>query len=147
MLPAIKSLLSYSNQKVLNRYSRDYPDNQLKSDEAFAELMKYFWLSQKHKTEISVDPHNESLKFHCVIHKEMSDMDDMWHTFLLFTQDYLNFCMEFFDGYIHHTPIGEEEQKDLLLPDFELELNRYLSYIYDNLGQETVEKWFSSLLV
>lgn len=31
-------------------------------------------------------------------------VDDAWHTFILFTRDYLESCRRAFGGYLHHTP-------------------------------------------
>jgi hypothetical protein len=65
----------------------------------------------------------------------------MWHTFLLFTKDYLNFCNNYLDGeFFHHVPLSEPIE-DLDINNYELELSRYLSYIYDRLGEETLIKW------
>lgn len=32
------------------------------------------------------------------------DVDEVWHTFILFTRDYTDFCNEVFGRYIHHQP-------------------------------------------
>ncbi|MYM25498.1 hypothetical protein GTP46_22975 [Duganella sp. FT135W] len=31
-------------------------------------------------------------------------IDEVWHTHILFTQDYLNFCMSVFGEFLHHAP-------------------------------------------
>lgn len=31
-------------------------------------------------------------------------VDEAWHEFILFTQDYADFCSQFFDRFLHHTP-------------------------------------------
>lgn len=71
----------------------------------------------------------------------MSDIDNMWHIFLLFTLDYQNFCKDYLRGiFFHHIPATSkiEMSKD----EYELDLSRFLSYVYDNLGEETLTKWF-----
>ena len=74
----------------------------------------------------------------------MAEIDDMWHTFLMFTEDYANFCERYFGRFIHHSPRDENEK---INPDvFELELTRFLSYVYDKLGEETVSVWFAELI-
>jgi hypothetical protein len=70
----------------------------------------------------------------------MNEIDDMWHTFLLFTKDYMSFCKDYFDEYIHHIPNTEEES--MKEDQFKDNLTRYLSFIYDTLGEETVINWF-----
>lgn len=74
------------------------------------------------------------------MHKEMEEIDNMWHTFLLFTKDYMSFCDKYFKCYIHHNPFDKNIIE--LEKDFIDELTKYLSYIYDNLGEETLIKWF-----
>jgi hypothetical protein len=37
------------------------------------------------------------------------DVDELWHTFLLFTQEYADFCMNTFGKIIHHRPCSQEE--------------------------------------
>lgn len=71
----------------------------------------------------------------------MSDMDNMWHTFLLFTKDYYEFCSNHLGGvFFHHEPIINND--NTLDENYEQELTLYLSYIYDNLGEDTLMKWF-----
>lgn len=70
-------------------------------------------------------------------------MWDMWHTFLLFTKDYMFFCENYFNEYIHHTPNTLEDE--FTEEQFKTDFTNYLSFIYDNLGEETVVKWFDSL--
>lgn len=140
----LETLMSYKNPHVINRYQKDYPNNKMPAEEAWAELMKYFWIGEKLYHDKKAQPENEELNFQCVVHKEMREIDDMWHSFLLFTIDYKEFCEKYFNHFIHHIPNTHE-----IIPsqeEYELELNRYLSYIYDNLGEETLKKWFAECL-
>ena len=144
MLPELPNLLQYKNTNVLNRYALDYPHNQLKPEEAFAELLKFFWLSLKHEDDKRRFPEDKELNFICGIHTEMKEIDDMWHTFLLFTKDYMCFCQQYFGKYFHHVPTTDEGR--LTSHAFELDFTRYLSYVYDNLGEDNLVKWFGLLL-
>ena len=109
------TLLTYKNEMVISRYRNEYPNSRMSAEEAFSELMKYFWLCQKFA----------------------SDKD----TFLIFTRDYLEFCDNFCNGiFIHHDPLPEKATISKKM--YESELNRYLTYIYDNLGEKTLVKWF-----
>jgi hypothetical protein len=48
------------------------------------------------------------------------EVDEVWHTFILFTRDYSRFCEEVFGFYLHHhpgldsQPIGPEPRKRFL---------------------------------
>jgi len=37
-------------------------------------------------------------------------VDEFWHTFLLFTVPYVNFCRDVLDYYAHHVPVGSDEE-------------------------------------
>lgn len=139
---SLSQLLSYQNKNVLSRYSRDFPNNQLSAEEALAELIKFFWLSDLHEKE-KVTNSDEALLFTCMMHEEMREIDDMWHTFLLFTKEYQEFCWSYFGYFIHHAPFTEDNKR-IVNERYPIELERFLSYLYDKLGQETVMKWFKA---
>jgi hypothetical protein len=133
-------LLQYKNQAVIERYERDFPNNALNGEAAFTELMKYFWLANHHKIIRNLDPDNEALNFSCYLFPEMKEIDDIWHSFLLFTKDYMEFCDTYFGEFQHHTPIESDEIASN--EEIETHLTRYLSFIYDTLGEQTVQLWF-----
>lgn len=145
MIVPIEKVLSYKNNHVTQRYEKDFPNNTLSAEEAFDEMLKYLWLSQKLNADKKYNPTNKNLAFSCVMHHEMSNIDDMWHTFLLFTKDYMDFCHLYFGKFIHHKPFTEDEA----IPTeehFASELTRYLYYVNEHLGEATLKKWFSELV-
>lgn len=140
MFCQLKEIFSYENPAVFERYERDFP-NHMSPKSAFREVVKYLWLSRKHTVDKCAQPNNESLKFTCSMYPEMREIDDMWHTFILFTVDYSKFCYKYFGTFMHHVPKTSGE-KSLDPQAFEIEFTRYLSYVYDNLGKKTIECWF-----
>lgn len=143
MTCTLTEILQYKNIHVLNRYQKDFPNSSISAEEAFTELLKYIWLVAKQANDKSNNPKNVNLNFTCSMHEEMIDIDNMWHTFLLFTKDYHDFCTRYLAGhFLHHFPEIEKENK-LTGQEYANELNNYLSYIYENLGAETVMKWFN----
>ncbi|KGP62241.1 hypothetical protein EP47_01455 [Legionella norrlandica] len=142
MYPNLNDLLNYRNDKIIARYNIDYPNTEMSGEEAWQELMKFIWLSHKHKIDRENYPENINLDFSCVIHEEMSDIDNMWHTFLLFTKDYHQFCHTYLNGaFLHHDPLSVNN--DLISEEqYALELTCYLSYIHEHLGEETLVRWF-----
>lgn len=137
-------MLSYHHQPILKRYADDFPNNNMSAQEAFSELIKYIWLCKKHEEDRG-KLQDEALNFTCFIHEEMREIDDMWHTFLLFTQEYHKFCQLYVGYFFHHQPYtGEQEAMSPL--QYQRELTSYLTYIYDNLGEATVRKWFKEEL-
>ena len=138
----LTTLLAYENQLVIERYERDYPKNKLTGKKALQEFLKYVWICLKHADDLKKQPENTILHFKCVMHQEMKEIDQFWHTFLLFTRDYQLFCTAFLgDRFFHHEPVN---WKETVIDEtvYELELTRYLNYLYDHLGPETVSNWF-----
>lgn len=141
---SLQAALAYENPYLLDRYTRDYGHNRLSAEIALAELIKYLWLCEKHRQDREASPENTELHFECNMYPEMSDIDDIWHTFLLFTQEYQEFCLKYLGRFIHHVP---ETKFELIEPQsFETELARYFSYIYDHLGEDTLKLWFAEHL-
>ena len=141
----LSQVLKYHNQTVLDRYTKDYASNEMPAEEAFSELVKYMWLCQQHKID-QLRCNDTALAFTCVMHPEMREIDHMWHTFLLFTKDYQDFCMGYFGDFFHHQPLSDEE-KNMPAEQYTIELQRYLTYIYDKLGEQTLSIWFGECLL
>ncbi len=142
---ALNKLLQYKNPELIARYRKDYPKNKISPQKALRELLKYFWLCAKYQEDKKKNPRDASLRFSCSVQYEMKEIDDMWHTFLLFTVDYTAFSKKYFGKFIHHIP-NTKKQKKLSKAQHEKELTLYLSYIYDNLGANTLRTWFADLL-
>ncbi len=146
MLVSLDNLLLYKNIKIIERYNKDFSyKNLLSGEKAFKELLKYLWLSRKLELDKEANPIDMRLDFSCVMHHEMSEVDDMWHTFLLFTKDYMIFCDQYFGKYMHHMPFTETD----MIPTEETfcsELKKYLCYTNQHLGEKTLLTWFGQLL-
>ncbi len=144
-LPALEILLKYKHSHVLKAYAKRYPNHALPAEQAFQEVLKYLWVTVKLAQDQQENPSNIQLPREIGIMKSMIEIDDMWHEFILFTEDYTNFCDEYFGGYMHHLPSVEENGVEPEPPTFE-ELEKIIGYIYDNLGEDTVRVWFSHYL-
>lgn len=144
VLPNLEQVLKYENCNIIKRFNKEFSQSSLTAEEALANLIKYFWLCRKHELDKANNPHDESLQFECCIHTEMTDIDNMWHTFLLFTRDYHDFCSKYFFKFIHHVPNTGEHK--LSREEFVIDFTLYLSYIYDNLGEDTLRQWFAEHL-
>lgn len=139
----LDELLKYKNDEVIERYSKKYPHSVLSAEEALSEFMKYVWLCLKHTSDKKCFPQNNLLNFTCAIHAEMEEIDNMWHTFIIFTRDYKKFCDDYLGGdFFHHVPASMKMPK-ITKKKYKEDLNRYLNYIAENLGEETLIKWFA----
>lgn len=134
-------LLSYQPAIVLSRFEKDYPSSRFSANEVWAELMRFFWLCQHHYHARMQHPDDDALNFTCGMKGLIPEMDMMWHTFLLFTQEYAEFCQRYFGRFLHHSPITEK----ISFQESEVPFRKYLSYIYDHLGEETLKRWYQTM--
>ncbi len=140
----MKSLNEIKNFKhigVIDRYNKDNPEYANQGNQIFEDLMIFFWASNQHSIDQKENLNNKDLDFVYIMDEKMLQIDRMWHVFLLFTKDYMDFCEEYFGEYIHHLPDivpGMEKSEK----DFEVNLERFLNYNYDLLGHEVIERWF-----
>lgn len=135
----ISDVLNYKNKNVIDRYEKDYINSKKNSSDVFNNLLNYLWLKNKLIQDKQKKPYNDKINLYpYVLYPQMKEMDDMWHTFLLFTKDYREFCQSFFGDFIDHEPnIEGIEIKDTQ------GIEAWLYYIGDNLGEKTLREWFS----
>ena len=143
---ALAKFLAYDNKEIIARYQRDYPLTKMPAEQAFLELMKFIWLSATQQFLRKKFPQKTDYHFSCVMHAEMEDIDNMWHTFLLYTKDYYDFCRHHLHGeFFHHVPqpvLAKEMEPDA--NEYIKELERYLIFIEQHLGEETLASWFET---
>jgi hypothetical protein len=142
MLPELSELLTYHHPKVIASYVRTYPGSEEKANTLFQDMLRFLWISRKHQSDRSLHPDDEQIQFQFVMHEEMREIDNMWHNFILYTHDYIAFCQRYFGEYLHHVP----DVADTItsgVEEFSDDLEKYLLYTYDNLGEETVRRWFA----
>lgn len=142
MLPELTELLNYKHQNVIKSHIRTYAINEYKASTLFDDMLRYLWISRKHMFDRKQSPELETLKFQFVMHEEMRDIDNMWHNFILYTNDYTQFCLKYFGEYLHHVPDVAETMSQTR-DEFATDLEKYLSYVYDHLGEDTMRRWFA----
>lgn len=126
-----KLVLDYFNIIVIKRYCYEYNKSIEFGTELFQAFLKFMHISD-------ILGRKKILTY---IINEIVEIDKMWHTFLLFTREYELFCYKFFNRFIHHSPVTEEnpapkkEDKKILLAHFVKE-------IYQEFGKETLVEWF-----
>lgn len=143
MLPTLEALLTFRHRGSIRTYMRTYATEEATAEQLFIEMLKYLWISSKHRSDLKETPADPSLQFNFVMHQEMRDIDNMWHGFILYTQEYTDFCQRYFGGYLHHVPDVAEGLKPSD-DEFARDMTNYLSYVYDHLGEATVRTWFSA---
>jgi hypothetical protein len=142
VLPSLNEILTYRHPGVLKNFSLGLPELADRAEELFDDMLRFLWLTKQHEIDLLARPDDEALQFLFVMHEEMRDIDSMWHVFILHTHDYMAFCDRFFGSYMHHEP-GIADSHPQSPADFETDLGKLLSYVYDTLGEATVRRWFA----
>ena len=146
--PSIESVLAYQNDDVVHRFAEGHSVSVSDAQEIFTETKRWLWICAKRK--VMVD--NGEIDFMPFpLFNEANAIDLMWHTFLLYTQDYADFCNQYFGFFIHHQPRSRAErlewQKTIQEnPDYAREvrketLRKSYEYLYDEIGPEILVKW------
>lgn len=132
----LSDVTAYENAKVIHRFRRNLNISEEDAKDIFIELMKWIWLCAK--AQAIRENGESSLPVFLRIQSGMIVIDEMWHSFILHTRDYVEFCDRFFGKYIHHTP----SRFDFVAPT-EQETELQLRFISENLGGiEGLKKWY-----
>lgn len=90
----MQRVIDYPIPKVLARYQKDYKVTAMEAKEHEKELKRYFIMGHQYPEEC--------------FEMYSDEVDNLWHTFLLYTKEYQKFCFENFGHFIHHNPIDKE---------------------------------------
>lgn len=137
VVPEIETILQYKNLNVIKKFNAQFPVSIEESEDIFVELMKWLWLCSNHYHDIKLGKKDSQM---IVSFGGTRIIDEMWHTFILFTYDYELFCKKYFNHFIHHFPevpqIGEEAKLS------KEDARKMMKHVYEYLGEETSYKWY-----
>ena len=133
----LEALLQYKNENVISRFTDLFEVPEEEAEDIFTETKKFLYISRQPGVFIP---------------DELLIVDEMWHNFILFTATYHDFCARYFGGFLHHLPASKGEkiqQQQQLSADavsvrnaFKQKLATFMNITYDQLGRETVVRWF-----
>ena len=137
---SLDKALKYQNDEVVHRFTTLWDVSVAETQDLFLETKKWIWLYAQ--------PEKPRLK----ITTPLLMIDEMWHNFILFSRDYMKYCYDCFGRYIHHAPIPHSEKKEEQKQDkvdpigaaakrMQEQIEQY-GFIYQNLGVETLLKWY-----
>jgi len=134
-LCSLEELMSYRCGPAVAVFRRKYLVSEETALDLWSDLLKWLWLGRFHQ----IDPHEgkpESL-FIC---PSIIAIDEMWHAFLLCTEDYAEFCQRFFGEFLHHVP-NPDHTEEIVYED----LASNYRYVLRHLGGRTAVRWYFSL--
>ncbi|WP_315814861.1 hypothetical protein [Paraflavitalea speifideaquila] len=133
----LTTLLQYNNEDVLSRFTDLFEVTETEAADIFTETRKFLFICGQPDVFIP---------------DELLIIDEMWHNFILFTATYQDFCHQYFGTYLHHQPASKVEKirhQEQLAADvattrkvFNEKLTRFMTVTYDQLGHDTMIKWF-----
>ncbi len=145
-LSTLERILEYKNDFVIDCFLKQYSFTRDEAKDIFQETLKWLYLCGHSYTESNVPAPS--------IFGGTKIIDEMWHTFILCTKDYYDFCEKYIGKFIHHQPSTIYEKEELkraylLNPQeqenkLDSEFRELMSYVYDLLGEETTVKWFDT---
>jgi hypothetical protein len=141
MKSTLAEVSSYTHPAVVRRFQKEHPALSAQASDLFHDLLIFLWGSKKHDFDRGQKPDDEALQFVFIMDEEMRGIDQMWHVFLLYTQDYMEFCNQYFGDYLHHLPDIVPSLLDEKF-DSETNLTKFLGYAFDELGEDVVRRWF-----
>jgi hypothetical protein len=146
-IASLEEVLRYKNRDVVQRFLKSYPIDPADAEDIFTEMKRWLWLFGYRSMLGS--------RQRLFVHKPMTALDEMWHCFVLYTQDYAEFCSRYFGQFLHHRPLTLAEkaraqrrmQKD---PEgyaraFARQMEGQYRIIAETLGEETLRKWYVEL--
>ena len=132
--------LEYQNDAVVYRFTTLWDVSFAEAQDLFLETKKWLWLcAQTEKQRLKITT-------------PLLIIDEMWHNFLLFSREYMKYCHDCFGCYIHHNPTPHREKEEAKkqyeadpLGTAETRMQEHIKQfglIYQNLGLETLLKWY-----
>lgn len=136
-------VLAYENEDVVHRFAEDHSLPFADAQEIFLETKRWLWLCAKQN--------KATQSFDLPLFNEAFAIDMMWHTFLLFTEDYADFCQSHFGFFLHHRPKSRQKRLEWQAKiasdpnqawaERRESLEQVYGYLYDELGPEILLKW------
>jgi hypothetical protein len=138
---SLDEVLSYRNEDVIYALLDKFDITYEESEDLIKECYKWLWLCAKAQNEGFGMLH---------INTDLRMLDQAWHTFVLFTKEYDQFCNNYFGKFIHHKPTTHVEKiryvellnEETYRNDAKAKVEKFHEYVLDNLGKDTLYKWF-----
>jgi hypothetical protein len=135
----LQEAVSYQNDEVVAKFKRKFALSNAQAEDIFTETTRWLWFAANTKSgSVAID-------------QSTLIIDEMWHIFIAFTEDYFEFCRRNFGHYLHHRPTSHEEQRDAynaqgddpaaFLAKRRDRINRQYSSVREMLGEPTLKKW------
>lgn len=148
---SLRAILSYKNPEIVAQFCRDLGFPKKQGQTLFEDVLRYLYLTVKANERHQLIANGARLQpLYIVILDEMLIIDEMWHTFVLNTEEYTKFSQKYFGKFMHHNPTPtwkSQRVEDLSAHEriaFKYELEAYMNFVVEELGEDVLERWFVS---
>jgi hypothetical protein len=131
----LSQVLAYQNDAIVHKFCEGWPVDFDEANGIFHETKKWLWFCASSSAPSS--PFQNA-----TITDELRIIDEMWHTFILFTREYDEFCTRYFGAFIHHAPTTKDEKETFDRDAFLAHKREQYSVVYDLLGADTLSLWY-----
>lgn len=146
-IATLKDTLAYEYSWLAPKFQERYALSRSEAEDVFLETKRWLWLvAYAYTTPGSPVP------LTVIGLPQLTIVDEMWHSFMLFTQAYAQFCETYFGWFLHHMPTTSTEREQLQAERqsdpvaFEqariAEFRVQARFVGATLGAPTVRKWF-----
>lgn len=149
-LASLSRISEYRHKELVLHFCEKHQVSYEEGEILFNETKKLLWLMGRYRLENARDFGSALQGF--AVYWPMRALDEMWHEFLLFTEDYAEFCSRYLGGYLHHTPktAREKERHRAFVENnaqaakerMDWEFREICRYVADTLGPDTLRLWF-----
>jgi hypothetical protein len=134
MQPSLDVILAYKNQHIIDGLMSALEISPEIASQLFEDGLLWLWYCNNHASEGYRD-----------IDDPILIVDEVWHTFILYTPYYTKFCTTFFGEYLHHMPTLLKDnvpQSDNSQEDYFTRKKKQLVIIYELLGRDVFTRWY-----
>lgn len=127
--PSLDVVLAYRNPDVVDRFVDEWDVTPREARAIFADMLRYLWLVPRAAHEIGPVP----------------IIDTMWHTFLMFTEDYTRWSRATFGGMLHHIPVTERAKRSQghqTRGELAAAIQRDVATVHAELGEKVALRWY-----
>ena len=116
------AIMAFPMGNIVTRYAKENPDLASKAKLHERELKRYLFLCAKYPERGW---------------PMVNSIDELWHTFIIFTKDYHEFCQQLGLQYLHHQPVNDGDD----LSDIPATYQEFLKLYRQEFGPASSAVW------
>ena len=94
--PSKEVVLAYRFPGLVERIQKDLSLNEKEAFQLFQDMLMFLYLCGTNTSKLKYSP--------------PFLIDEAWHIFILFTEEYASFCQKYFGDFIHHRPFTSKNR-------------------------------------